>query len=85
MARNTLSTVPDDPDYLLAASREQVNKLSELIADASKYRRALRSLGYDVFPDGGEIDTDSTDALMSWLSTATRRSLEAEREHLKAV
>lgn len=77
MARtNPLSVVSDEPDYTLAATREQVTKLSELISDASKYRRALRSLGYDVYPDGGEVGTDDVDAMMSWLSAATRKSLE---------
>jgi predicted esterase len=73
---NPLSEVQDNPDYLLAASRDQVAKLSELIHDASKYRRALRSFGYDIYPDGGEISTDETDAMMTWLSRATRNALE---------
>lgn len=71
-----LSAVPDQPDFTLTATREQVAKLSELISDAGKYRRALRILGYDVHPDGGELSTLDVEAMQMWLGSASRRSLE---------
>ena len=79
-----LAAVPEEPEYLLPATREQVAKLSEFIHDAGRYRRALRSFGYDTYPDGGEISTLETEALMMWLMSAARKSLERSAEETAA-